>query len=62
MYIYVDQKSCGGDKITQKVTHRCARLTGLTGLTGLTDEDHVDDGGHHYAVLLGCNIHMNIFI
>ena len=23
-------------KITQKLTHRCARLTGLTGLTGHT--------------------------
>ena len=23
-------------QITQKLTHRCARLTGLTGLTGIT--------------------------
>ena len=29
---------------------------------GGDDEDHVDDGRYHYAVLLGRNMHMNIFI
>ena len=29
---------------------------------GGDDEDHVDDGRHHYAVLLGRNMHMNILI